>query len=165
VRSVVLEDSAALIGILLAAGGVGLHQLTGDAVWDGVASLGIGALLVVAAGLLAQTCKGLLIGRQADLRFIRAVADRLEAQPKIEDVVDLLTMMMGLDRVLFCARVDFVDTYSAAEFERACARIDVELREEFSQLGEIFTEPVPRPDPSLRQRVLGRYGRVLADEP
>jgi cation diffusion facilitator family transporter len=87
VRSVVLEDSAALIGILLAAGGVGLHQLTGDAVWDGVASLAIGALLVVAAGLLAQTCKGLLIGKQADLRLIRAVSDRLEAQPEIDDVL------------------------------------------------------------------------------
>lgn len=73
VKSVVLEDAAALIGIGLAAAGVALHQITGDAVWDGAASIAIGALLVVAAVLLAQTCKGLLIGKQADIRLVRAV--------------------------------------------------------------------------------------------
>jgi cation diffusion facilitator family transporter len=164
VRSVLLEDSAALIGILLAALGVGLHQITGSSVWDGAASLAIGALLVVAAVLLAQTCKTLLIGKQADLTLIRNVSDWLEAQAEIDDVVDLMTMMLGTNRILFCARVDFIDTFSAADLERACARIDADLRREFPTLEEIFIEPVPRSDPLLRQRVLDRYGRVLANE-
>jgi cation diffusion facilitator family transporter len=164
VKSVVLEDSAALIGLLIAGAGVGLRQLTGNAVWDGAASVAIGALLVVAAYLLAQTCKTLLIGKQADLRLMQAISRWLEDQPEVVDVVDMLTMMTGTNRVLLCARVDFVDSYSVAELERACVRIDTELSERFSALDEIFIQPVPRSDPSVRERVLHRYGRVLADE-
>ena len=165
VKSVVLEDSAALIGLLLAAAGVGLHQLTGNSVYDGLASISIGLLLVLAAFLLAQTCKTLLIGKQADLRLVQAVSRRLEAQQEVTDVVDLLTMMTGTNQILLCARVDFVDTLSAADLERACVRIDAELSAEFTALDEIFIQPVPRSDPSMRERVLRRYGRVLADEP
>ncbi len=165
VKSVVLEDSAALIGLLLAGAGVALHQLTGSAFWDGLASLAIGLLLVFAAYALAQTCKGLLIGKQADIRLVRAISAWLERQDEVLDVVDVLTMMTGVNRILLCARVDFVDTISAAELERACIRFDVELRAEFTSLDEIFLQPVPRSDAELRIRVLNRYGRVLADEP
>ncbi|MCW2540528.1 MAG: cation diffusion facilitator family transporter [Frankiales bacterium] len=165
VKSVFLEDSAALIGLVIAALGVGLHQLTGSSVWDGGASLCIGLLLVVAAFLLAQTCKSLLIGKQADPRFLRTLSSWLETQPEVTDVVDVLTMMVGTDQVLLCARVDFVDSYTAAELEKACARMDIELSEQFPLLSEIFIQPVPRSDPAMRDRVLRRYGRVLADEP
>ncbi len=165
VKSVVLEDSAALVGLIIAAAGVGLHQLTGRSEWDGAASLAIGVLLIGAAFALAQTCKGLLIGKQADLRLVRAIGARLEQQPEIVDVVDLLTMMTGVDRILLCARVDFDDGYSAADLEQACVRIDGALRAEFGSLDEIFIQPVPRSDAPLRDRVLNRYGRVLADEP
>jgi cation diffusion facilitator family transporter len=163
-RSVLLEDLSAVLGILLAAAGVGLHQLTGSAVFDGLASIAIGLLLTVVAFLLAQAVKGLLIGRQADVRMVRAIERRLEEQPEVVDVVDLLTMLTGTDRVLLCARVDFVDTYSAGDLENACMRIDASLREEFEELDEIFIQPVPRSDPALRKRVLERYGRVLADD-
>jgi cation diffusion facilitator family transporter len=165
VKSVVLEDSAALVGLVLAGAGVALHQLTGSAVWDGLASVSIGVLLVFAAYALAQTCKGLLIGKQADLRMVRAVTAWLEKQDEVLDVVDVLTMMTGVNRILLCARVDFVDSISATELERACVRFDAELRTEFSSLDEIFLQPVPRSDAELRVRVLTRYGRVLADEP
>lgn len=165
VKSVVLEDSAALIGLLLAGLGVLGHQLTGNKNYDGAASLAIGLLLVFAAGALAQSCKVLLIGRQADVRLVQAIAARLEAQPEIVDVVDLLTMMTGVDRILLCARVDFENDHTGADIENACVRIDNDLREEFPALDEIFIQPVPRSDAGLRRRVLKRYGRVLADEP
>jgi cation diffusion facilitator family transporter len=165
VKSVVLEDSAALLGLLIAGAGVGLHQLTGSAFWDGLASLAIGILLVGAAYALAQTCKGLLIGKQADIRMVRAIEARLEEQPEILDLVDVLTMMTGVHRVLLCARVDFVEASTADELETACMRIDADLRAEFPSLDEIFIQPVPRSDALLRERVLSRYGRVLADEP
>lgn len=164
VRSVVLEDSAALIGILFAAAGVGLHQLTGQQVWDGVASLLIGGLLVVAAGLLGRTCQALLIGKQADVRLMRQIEQRIEEQEEIEDVVDLLTMMTGVDSVLLCARVDFADGYSTADVEQACVRMDALLREEFPSLGEIFIQPAPKSDPRVRERVRSRYGFDLAED-
>ena len=114
VRSVLLEDSAAVSGVIVAAVGVGLHQLTGSAMWDGAASLVIGALLVVAAVLLAQACKALLIGRQADPRLMRSIETVLEQEEEEDDVVDLLTMLTGADRVLVCTRVDFADGFTTS---------------------------------------------------
>jgi len=160
VKTVFFEDSAALIGLVLAFGGVGLHQLTGSGFYDGLASLLIGVLLSGVAFVLARTNKGLLIGRQADRRLVYAVRDHLGARPEVEQVVDLLTMMLGTDQVLVCARLDFVDTLSAADLERACVEIDGQLRAEFPDLHEIFLEPVPRTDPGMRERVLSRYGEI-----
>ncbi|HEV7792200.1 MAG TPA: cation diffusion facilitator family transporter [Pseudonocardia sp.] len=158
VKTVLYEDSAALVGLFLAFAGLGLTQLTGDPMWDGIASLLIGVLLVLVAYLLGRTNMNLLIGRQADPRLVYAVRDRLAAEPEVEAVVDLLTMLTGTDRVLVCARLDFVDSVTTADLERACVRIDGELRAEFSDLDEIFLEPVPRNDPDLQARVRARYG-------
>jgi divalent metal cation (Fe/Co/Zn/Cd) transporter len=162
-RAVFTEDLAAVIGIVLAAAGVGLHQLTGSAVWDGIASILIGVLLAVVAVLLGKVCKGLLIGRQADPRLVRAVWEHVERQPEVDDLVDVQTMLTGTDKVLVCARVDFVDTYSAGDVEQACIRIDNELRELFHDVDEVFIQPVPRTNADLRDRVLQRYGRALTD--
>ena len=161
VKTVFFEDTAALVGLLLAFAGVGLHLLTGSALWDGLASLLIGVLLGVVAYLLGRTNMRLLIGQQADRRLVRAIYAQLTAKPEVEQVVDLLTMLTGTDKVLLCARVDFANSLSTDELEHACVRIDGELRHEFTDLDEIFLEPVPRTDPSLRARVIGRYGAVL----
>ena len=138
-----------------------MHLLTGSALWDGLASLLIGVLLGVVAYLLGRTNMRLLIGQQADRRLVRAIYAQLTAKPEVEQVVDLLTMMTGTDKVLLCARVDFANSLSTDELEHACVRIDGELRHEFTDLDEIFLEPVPRTDPSLRARVISRYGAVL----
>ncbi len=158
VKTVFYEDSAALIGLLLAFGGVGLHELTGSAFWDGLASLLIGLLLTLVAYLLGRMNKGLLIGQQASPRMVYALRDALAARPEVDAVVDLLTMTVGTDQVLLCARLDFSDALDAADLERACVAIDTELRERFVDLDEVFLEPVPRTDPGMRARVLERYG-------
>src|SRR5262249_8497865 len=155
---VFFEDTAALLGLLLASAGVGLRLLTGSVLWDGLASLLIGVLLAGVAYVLGRTNMRLLIGRQADRRLVRAIYTRLNAPPEVDQVVDLLTMLTGTDKVLLCARVDFADSLSAAELEQACVRIDRELRSDFGDLDEIFIEPVPRTDPALRDRVVNRYG-------
>jgi cation diffusion facilitator family transporter len=164
-KTVFYEDTAALIGLLLAFAGVGLHRLTGSALWDGLASLLIGALLVGVAYLLGRTNMRLLIGLQADERLVSAIYARLGDEPEVEQVVDLLTMLVGTDKVLLCVRVDFADSLSAAELEQACVRIDRELRNDFADLDEIFLEPVPRTDPTLRARVIDRYGSPLNGAP
>jgi cation diffusion facilitator family transporter len=161
VKSVVLEDSAALVGLTLAFLGVSLHQLTGEVFWDGAAALAIGALLVVVAFELAKTNMGLLIGRQANIQTVRRIRRFLEDQPEVEKLVDLLTMMVGTGQVLLCARLDFDDNLSAGELEVVCVRLDSELRSRFTTLDEVFLEPVPRTDKTMRARVLARYGDVL----
>lgn len=163
VTSVFFEDSAALIGLLLAGAGVALHQLTGSAVWDGVASLLIAVLLTVVAYLLGRANKGLLIGRQVDRRTVFRLRDAMAERPEVEQVVDLLTMVLGTDRILLCARLDFDDALDAATLERACADIDAQLRDRFPDLQYVFLEPVPRADPAMRQRVLQRYGEAGAE--
>jgi cation diffusion facilitator family transporter len=158
VKTVFFEDSAALIGILLAFGGLAMHDVTGDSFWDGLASVLIGVLLAGVAYLLGRTNLGLLIGRQADPAIVRGAREWLRAAPEVEVVVDLLTMVTGTDRILMCARVDFIDDLTSADLEVACVRIAGELQERYPDLDEIFLEPVPRSDPDLRARVLARYG-------
>jgi divalent metal cation (Fe/Co/Zn/Cd) transporter len=107
---------------------------------------------------------GLLIGRQADRRLIVQFVEFLETQEEILDVVDVLTMLIGTESVLLCTRVDFVDSFSAADLEKACVRVDAQLREKFPMLGEVFIQPASRADVGLRRRVQDRYGHALADE-
>jgi cation diffusion facilitator family transporter len=163
-NSVALEDSTALVGICVAAAGVGLHQLTGSKVWDGLASLVIGCLLLVVAFVLARTCEALLIGKQADPGLMRAIEQRLEEQDEVVDVVDMLTMLTGAGRVLLCTRVDFVNTVSAGDLELACVRVAEQLSTEFPELDEVFIQPASRADQAVRERVRVRYGHALADE-
>ncbi|UVS77573.1 cation diffusion facilitator family transporter [Actinokineospora sp. UTMC 2448] len=159
-KTVLYEDSAALAGLLLAFAGVGMHQLTGSSVWDGVASVAIGVLLAFVAYLLGRTNAGLLIGRQAAPDLVHALRAALAAAREVEAVVDLQTMLIGTDRVLVCARVDFDDALGAAELERACVRMATELRAAHPAVAEVFIEPVPRTDQELRAAVLARYGEL-----
>jgi cation diffusion facilitator family transporter len=162
--SVLLEDSAALVGLLLAFGGLGLHQATGSPVWDGVGSVLIGVLLTVVALVLGRINLNLLIGNQADPRMVDDVRALLYAAPEVEWVVDIITMTVGADRVLVCARLDFRDELTAADVERACVRMAHELSVAHEEIDEVFLEPVPRDDPELRERVIARYGRTLGEK-
>ena len=163
VITVLFEDSAAITGLAIAFAGVGLTALTGSQIWDGVASLLIGLLLVVVAYGLTRTNMALLIGRQADPRLVRAIGRRLGEQPEVDEVIDLLTMLTGTDKVLVCARLDFAQSATSDDIEQACVRIDNMLREEFNDVDEVFLEPVPRGDEQLRARVRARYGADLRE--
>lgn len=163
VNSVAMEDSAALIGIAIALAGVALHQVTGSAIFDGIASMLIGILLLGVAFVLARATGQLLIGKQANVRLLREVEKFLENEEEILDVVDVLSMLVGTGSVLLCVRADFVDEVSAHDIEDACMRIDADLREHFPELSEIFIQPVSRGDPRIERRVKARYGRTLSD--
>jgi cation diffusion facilitator family transporter len=157
-KSVFFEDSAALIGLVVAFLGLLLHQLTGAVIWDGLASIVIGLLLAVVAYSLGLTNLRLLIGRQADPVVVRGIRDLLASAPEIEAVVDLQTMLLGTDQILVCTRVDFDDSLGAADVERTCVRLAGELPRTYTDVAEVFIEPVPRNDPEVRAAVLARYG-------
>lgn len=164
VNSVAMEDSAALIGVLIAAAGIGLHALTGARVWDGIASLAIGVVLLAVAIVLGRTCQTLLVGKQADPELLRRIEAALEEQDEVVDVVDILSMQTGIGQVLLCVRVDFVNKLSAGDLEQACVRVADALHSRFDDLDEIFIQPASRHDPAVRERVRQRYGAPLADE-
>jgi cation diffusion facilitator family transporter len=125
--TVFAEDSAALVGLALAATGVGLHQLTGNAYWDSLASIAIGVLLAVVAVVLGRENKSLIIGEAADERLVEAVRSDLAAYPQVSDVDDVLTMVLGRGEVLVAARVDFDDDISAGEIEEVARRMEREI--------------------------------------
>ena len=163
VKTVFYEDSAALIGILLAFGGVLGHHLTGSSVPDAVASLLIAGLLAFIAFLLARTNKNLLVGSAADPRLVRAIAAWLAERDEVDAVVDLLTERIGTDQVLVCARLDYSDDLDAAQVEASTVSMNRALREEFADVVEVFLEPVPRQDEQLRETVRQRYGDEVVD--
>jgi cation diffusion facilitator family transporter len=165
IKTVLYEDSAAITGLTLAFAGLWLTQLTGSHVYDGVASLLIGALLVAVAYGLGRTNKDLLIGRQADTRLMAEIEQWLNGQPEVDVVVDMLTMLTGTDKVLLCARLDVINTVSASDLEEACMRMDVDLRGRFTELDEVFLQPVPRHDRVLQDRVDARYGHSDSASP
>ncbi|MFD9029749.1 cation diffusion facilitator family transporter [Streptomyces sp. NPDC059567] len=157
VKAVVMEDSAALAGLLLAAGGLLGVEISGSAVWDGVASILIGALLVYVAWVLGRSNAELLIGRPLPRPMREAVREELLSVPHIIDVLELTTLIQGPDEVMIAAKVDFRDVSSAEQVEWACEEAEEQLRERFPAVRRVYLDPTPgvapgqsRPDASSR---------------
>lgn len=142
-KAVLFEDAAALAGLIIAAAGLLGWQVTGSPVWDGAASVGIGLLLLVVALTLIQSNLSLLIGQAAPRQVETGIRAVLLAQPEVEDVVELLTMMIGPSDILVAAKIDFRDEATAAGVELACDEVDRRLRERFPGVVQVFLDPTP----------------------
>jgi Predicted Co/Zn/Cd cation transporters len=140
VKTVFSEDTAALIGLLLAALGLGLHQLTGQAFWDGSAAIAIGVLLAVVAYLLGRDTKEMLIGEPRRRRLRDGIRRELADHPEVERVVDVRTMLLGPNLVLVAARLDMDDALGAADVEDSTDAIAAGLREKFPQVREVYLD-------------------------
>ncbi|MFF5971843.1 cation diffusion facilitator family transporter [Streptomyces sp. NPDC012769] len=143
VKAVVMEDSAALAGLMLAAGGLLGGQITGSGVWDGVASILIGALLVYVAWVLGRSNAELLVGRPLPRPMRAVVREELLAVEHVVAVLDLTTLIQGPDEVLVAAKVDFRDVVTAAEIERACEEAEDRLRGRFPAVRRVYLDPTP----------------------
>jgi divalent metal cation (Fe/Co/Zn/Cd) transporter len=157
VRTVLFEDSAAVTGVVLALAGVALHNLTGERMWEGLASIAIGLLLVVVAYTLGRDNKGLLIGEAARPEQRELLRDVILGHPEVEEVLELLTMHLGPNALLVAVRLDLQDDLSAAEVEELSNRIDHELRHAVGEVSQVFLDatPRPRPLPAEQQPVSG----------
>lgn len=124
---VLLEDTAALLGLVFALLGVGLSVLTGDARWDGIGTLAIGILLGVVAGFLAVEMKSLLIGESASPAAVARIRERLVDGASVTRVIHLRTMHLGPDELLIGAKVALAPgldmTAVAAAIDQAEARV------------------------------------------
>ncbi|QES45920.1 cation transporter [Streptomyces venezuelae] len=145
VKAVVMEDSAALVGLVLAAAGLLGGQLTGSGVWDGIASLCIGVLLVYVAWVLGHANSELLIGRPLPPEMRAAVRAELLADPHVVDVLELTTLLQGPKEALVAAKVDFRDVSSAADIERACDRMALRIQARFPAVRRVYLDPTPGP--------------------
>jgi cation diffusion facilitator family transporter len=153
VKAVYFEDSAALIGLVLAAAGLGLSQLTGDPAWDAVSSIAIGVLLFLVAAVLSRSNASLLVGRSVPRRVHNEIAAELAGIPIVVAVPTLLTMQLGPGDVLVAAKVDFDDEVSGGEIEAASDEAERRLRARYPQIRYVFLDPTrgnPRLPPPTR---------------
>ncbi|MFI6119309.1 cation diffusion facilitator family transporter [Streptomyces sp. NPDC051064] len=154
VKAVVMEDSAALAGLLLAAGGLLGGQLSGSGVWDGIASVLIGVLLVYVVWVLCRSNAQLLIGRPLPAGMRDGVREELLSVPHIVEVVELTTLIQGPSEMLIAAKIDFRDASTAAQIEWACEEAEQQLRERYPSIRRVYLDPTP----GRAQRLAARAG-------
>jgi cation diffusion facilitator family transporter len=141
VKAVTFEDTAALVGLVLAAIGLFLEHVTGDPMWDGVAAIAIGVLLLVVACVLAKANVSLLVGKSVsptiEAQFRREIAEL----DQVSDVPVLLTTVIGPGRLIVMAKVDFDDDATVADVERAADEAERRLVARHEGVRYVFLDP------------------------
>lgn len=140
VVTVLIEDTAAMVGLLAAFFGVLLTQLTGDPVWDGVASMFIGATLSVVSIFLVKESRGLLIGETADPHIVEGIRHIAKSDPGVLAVGRPLTMHFGPNDVLLNLNVTFRPTLTSNDIMAAVDRVESAIRVEYPSVTRIYLE-------------------------
>jgi cation diffusion facilitator family transporter len=157
--TVLMEDSAALVALLIAAAGLWLTQTTGDGIWDAAASGLIGLLLIAVAIVLAVESHSLLIGERAPAWIERTIREVVASETAVTRLVELHTMHLGPRAVLIVLGVTFDDHLSADGVGEAVAQLQRRLAE---RLGDLTTERLiviePTPAPARRPAVAAAGG-------
>ena len=141
---VLFEDSAAMLGILVAFFGIFLSQITGNPLFDGIASVIIGLILAGTAAWLAYEIKGLLIGESARPEIVKAIREIAKSYSKIKHVNEVLTLHMGPEFILLNLSVDFADTLSAGDIEDTISRLDRHIKQTYPKIKRVFVEAEAR---------------------
>lgn len=141
---VLFEDSAAMLGLLVALIGIMLVQLTGIPYFDGIASIFIGVILGATAIWLAYETKGLLIGESANQPVVKGIRSIVRDSLHIHHVNEILTMHMGPEFILVNISADFVDTANANDIEATIADMDARIKARYPDVKRVFVEAESR---------------------
>ncbi|MEJ2467407.1 MAG: cation diffusion facilitator family transporter [Candidatus Thiodiazotropha sp.] len=141
---VLFEDTAAMLGLMVAFVGITLTQLTGELWFDGAASIIIGLILVGTSIWLAYETKGLLIGESASRAVVEGIRSMVGAQVLVSHVNEVLTMHMGPDFILVNLSVDFADRATADQVESAIGEMDKSIKQRFPEVKRVFIEAEKR---------------------
>lgn len=139
---VLFEDTAAVVGLIIAAAGVILAEVTGNGVWDGIASVLIGVLLAAAAWVIAIEMKALLVGEAAsreDRASIRAATFSVE---EVHSIARLLTMQLSTHQILVNMDLVFDEGLSDDDIEQAIVEVERRIQAGVPSATRIFIEPV-----------------------
>jgi cation diffusion facilitator family transporter len=169
---VLLEDLAALIGLVFAFAGVALSVLTQNGRWDGAGSLAIGALLATAAAILAVETKSLLIGESASAEVEQTIVSALEDGPEVLGIIHLRTLHLSPDSLLVTAKIAVRGTDSAAEVAAGIDVAEKRVRAAVPIAKTIYLEPdiyhpdrADQADPSIRAVLRSRPPGDRSSEP
>ena len=143
-KTVIFEDSAALLGILIAGAGIYVtdHHLgpNDGAYWDGLASILIGVVLAVVAFVLGRTSRALLLGEAATPKSRQAIKKAIESHPNVVKVIELLTMHLAPKQILINAHVNLRDNLVTDDIERTNEEIEVLIKQAEPKVEMIFLE-------------------------
>jgi divalent metal cation (Fe/Co/Zn/Cd) transporter len=138
---ILLEDFAALVGLVLALFGVGMTLLTGNGIWDGIGTGAIGVLLIVVAAILAVEMKSLLVGEAATPEQIDAIERAIVDGPEVECVIHMRTVHLGPDELLVAAKIAVRHNETAAEIARGIDAAEARIRAAVPIARVIYLEP------------------------
>ena len=147
--TIVLEDSAAMLGLLFAFLGVFFGHLLQNPYLDGIASIIIGLLLMAVAFVLAFETKGLLLGEGVDADSLADIRRRVEADPAIDRAGDILTMYMGPQDLLVNLGVAFKPGTTAEEMHESIRRVERSLQEAHPECTRVYIEAESLPEPAV----------------
>jgi cation diffusion facilitator family transporter len=150
VKAVTFEDSAALVGLVLAGAGLAATEITGSALWDGLASILIGVLLVVVAISLARVNIKLLVGQSAPPGLERTLKHELESIPSVRSVPSLVTSVLGPERLLVAAKVEFAPDLPAEQVAQVADEAERRFVAQHPGIEHVFIDPTPGLHPDQR---------------
>jgi cation diffusion facilitator family transporter len=161
-KTVIFEDSAALLGIIIAAAGLYLtehHSGPSDgAYWDGLASIVIGLVLAVVAFVLARTSRALLLGEAANPKSVRAIVQAIETHPNVVKVVELLTMHLAPKQILINAHINVRDDLVTGEIVKTVEEVEELIKQAEPKVEMIFLETARQCDSSQQDCVPEHVG-------
>jgi cation diffusion facilitator family transporter len=140
VIAVLFEDSAALAGLVVAAIGVALYHVTGNAIYDGAASIVIGLLLAATALWLAFETKGLLIGEAANREVVAEITRIAKRYPEVEGVNEVLTMHVGPEYILAALSLNIARDVPRNRAHAVMDELDETLKKSDPRLKRVFIE-------------------------
>ncbi|MFK0116255.1 cation diffusion facilitator family transporter [Streptomyces sp. NPDC090994] len=138
---VLLEDLGALVGLVLALGGVGLALLTGNGVWDGIGTLCIGVLLILIALVLAAETKSLLLGESAGTEAVEKIETAIVAGDTVTGIIHMRTLHLGPEELLVAAKIAVRHDGTATEIAAAIDAAEARIREAVPIARVIYLEP------------------------
>ncbi|MGF3056075.1 cation diffusion facilitator family transporter [Microbacterium sp. YY-01] len=138
---VLLEDIAALIGLVLALAGVGLAAITGNPMWDALGTLAIGALLVVVAVVLGIETKSLLVGEGANPDDHARIVESIEKGEEVQKLIHMKTLYLGPDEMLVAAKIALKSDKSVREAAHDIDVIEARIRAAVPAARVIYLEP------------------------
>lgn len=137
---VLFEDTAAMLGLIVAFLGIWIGQITGNLLMDGIASIVIGIILAVTAAWLAYETKSLLIGESASKEIVNGISEMAESTDSIRSVNETLTMHVGPNYVLLNLSVDFQNSLDAEHIENAISNLTKMIKEKYPSIKRVFIE-------------------------
>jgi cation diffusion facilitator family transporter len=138
---ILLEDIAALTGLVFAFAGVGLSLLTGDVIWDAIGTIAIGVLLVAVAVILGIETKSLLVGEGASRADVERIRTAFQSHPNVEAIIHMKTLYLGPDELMVAAKVAVPKTTRATELAKAINEVEDAVRTAVPAARVIYIEP------------------------